>query len=221
MPHPKGGYRLKDGTRVPGTTTIIGRFKKADALLYWACEQGKAIERGEISSLYDRRDAAADAGTIAHALVECHIANDDPAGVLDGIPPDIGRQAKQAYEAYLIWERTTKIKIVEQEIELVSETYRYGGCPDAIGEIDGLLYLIDWKTSNSVFSDMLLQLAAYRQLWEENFPDKPLCGYHLCRFSKVHADFAHHYYSELNDAWRLFQLYREAYDLDKIISKRV
>ena len=55
MAHPKGGYKL-DGKRVPGTTTIIGRFKDSGGLLYWAFEQGKAAERGEIEKLYDRRD---------------------------------------------------------------------------------------------------------------------------------------------------------------------
>ena len=70
MPHPKGGYRLKDGTRVPGTTTIIGRFKDSGGLLWWAFYQGQAAERGEINSLYDKRDEAAEAGTIAHDLVD-------------------------------------------------------------------------------------------------------------------------------------------------------
>lgn len=73
MPHPTGGYKNKKGQKVPGVTTVIGRFKDSGGLLYWACEQGKAIERGEISRLYDRRDAAADAGTIAHSLVEMYI----------------------------------------------------------------------------------------------------------------------------------------------------
>lgn len=54
MPHPKSGYKV-DGKSVPGTTTIIGRFKDAGGLLYWACEQGRAIERGEIVNLYDKR----------------------------------------------------------------------------------------------------------------------------------------------------------------------
>jgi len=106
-------------------------------------------------------------------------------------------------------------------MELVSELYKFGGCPDAIGKIDGKLTLVDWKTSNSVYPDMLIQLAAYKQLWEENFPDRPLYGFHLCRFSKEHGDFAHHYYSELNDAWEQFKLFRQAYDLDKLLKKRV
>ena len=219
MPHPKGGYKLKDGTRVPGTTTIIGRFKESGGLLYWACEQGKAIERGEISSLYDKRDEAAEAGTLAHSIVEAHINGE--GWDISLYPQEIQDQATQAFEAYLTWERMTKLEIIEQEMELVSETYRFGGCPDAIGKIDGKLCMVDWKTSNSVYQDYLIQLAAYKQLWEENYPGRPLEGFHLCRFSKTSGDFAHHYYSELDDAWEQFKLFRKAYDLDRKLKKRV
>ena len=73
MPHPKGGYKLKDGKGVPGVTTIIGRFKESGGLLYWACEQGKSIERGEISNLYDKRDEAGESGTLAHEMVESYM----------------------------------------------------------------------------------------------------------------------------------------------------
>lgn len=217
MPHPKGGYKNKDNRRVVGTTTAIGRFKDSGALLWWAFEQGKAAERGEINSLYDKRDSAADSGTLAHELVEKHI-NNEPINL--SLIKD--KQAKQGFENYLNWEKDNKIIIVEQEIELVSEEYQFGGCPDAIG-IDSRdrLCLIDWKTSNGVYPDFLIQLAAYRQLWEENNPDKLLeGGFHLCRFSKEYADFTHHYWAELNDAWEQFKLFRQAYEIDKKLKKR-
>lgn len=220
MPHPKGGYKLSNGQKVPGTTTIIGRFKESGGLLYWACEQGKAIERGEISSLYDKRDEAADAGTLAHALVEAKI-NGSP---LPDMPDnDIGKHAQQGYENYLHWQEDNKIQIIRQEMELVSETYLFGGCPDALGiDTRGNLSILDWKTSNGVYVDYLIQIAAYRQLWEENNQDQPITGgFHLLRFSKEHADFAHHYWSELDEAWEQFKLFRKAYDLDKSLKKRV
>ena len=220
MPHPKNGYKLENGQRAPGVTTIIGRFKDSGALLWWAFEQGKACERGEISNLYDKRDEAADSGTLAHALVEAHVKG-DPLPVVPA--NDVGTQARQGYENYLTWEMNNRIRILYQEMELVSEEYRFGGCPDAIGEdSQGRLCLLDWKTSNAVYPDYLLQLAAYRHLWEVNQPDKPLTGgFHLCRFSKDHADFVHHYWTELDDAWEQFKLFRQAYDLDFKLRKRV
>jgi hypothetical protein len=220
MPHPKGGYKLKNGQKVPGVTTIIGRFKDSGGLLYWACEQGKAIERGEISKLYDKRDEAADAGTLAHACVEAHI-NGLPLPELPDT--DIGKAALQGYENYIQWAENNRIKITAQEMELVSEEYAFGGCPDAIGiDSQGRLCLLDWKTSNGVYQDYIIQLAAYRHLWEANNPGQPIMGgFHLCRFSKEHADFAHHFWSELDDGWEQFKLFRRAYELDKSLKKRV
>lgn len=223
MAHPAGGYRNKDGKRVLGVTTVIGRFKDSGGLLYWAFEQGKAAERGEIEKLYDKRDEAAESGTLAHSMVEAHINGKNPAALveLQIAPEETAQQARNAFDAYRNWERMTKLKIVEQEMPLVSEKYQFGGCPDAIGEIDGELCLTDWKTSNSVYQDYLIQLAAYKQLWEENHPDRLLTGgFHLCRFAKQHGDFAHHYYPDLSEAWEQFKLFLQAYKIDKQLKKR-
>jgi len=221
MPHPTGGYKNKDGKRVPGVTTIIGRFKDSGALLWWAFGQGKLAERGEISSLYDKRDEAADAGTLAHDLVEHHIKGELPEEFEN--PSEIESSAWQGYLNYIMWQDNNTITVLEQEMQLISEQHQFGGCPDAIGQDSkGRLCLLDWKTSNGVYPDYIIQLAAYNQLWNENNPDKPLNGgFHLCRFSKEHADFAHHYWSELDDAWEQFKLFRRAYEIDKKLKKRV
>lgn len=222
MATPAAGYFLKDGTKVPGTTTIIGRFKESGALLFWAFNQGKAAERGEIKNLYDKRDEAADTGTRVHELVERHIKGDEPH------PDEYSDEVESGYHAYLSWERMTKLEIVAQEIQLVCDCHRFGGTPDAIGRLDGQLCLLDWKTSNSVYADYLIQLAAYKHLIECGYrldTGEPLGltltdGYHLCRFAKEHGDFSHHYYPDLSSAWRQFELFREAYEIDKELKKR-
>ena len=223
MPHPKGGYRLKDGTRVPGVTTIIGRFKDSGALLWWAFNQGKAAERGEIGSLYDKRDEAADAGTLAHLMVERHVNGEKPPALSD-YPKDIVKQARQGFENYLNWAGNNRMVIVRQEMELVSEKHRFGGCPDGLAyDNQNRLVLIDWKTSaKGVYVDYLLQLAAYKVLWEETNPNQPITGgFHLCQFSRETADFHHHYWKELTEAWHQFLLFRQAYEIDKKLKQRV
>ena len=220
MPHPKGGYRNSQGKKIPGVTTIISRFKESGGLLYWAYEQGKAAERGEINNLYDKRDEAADAGTLAHALVEAHISGTEPPD-LDNNP--VANQAMQGYQNYLTWEENSKIKILFQEVELVSEFYQFGGCIDGIGlDSKENWIIIDWKTSSGIYVDALIQLGAYKILWDENHPPQKISGgYHLCRFSKEYGDFHHHYWNELIDAEIQFLRLREAYDLDKDLKKRL
>ena len=217
MPTPKAGYFLASGEKVPGTTTIIGRFKDSGGLMHWAFKQGKLGK----DRLYEEAEKAADIGTLAHAMVEAHIKGAGPECMLVNASDDMREKARSAFNAYLAWERMTKLRVIDQEMQLVSEKYRYGGTPDAIGIIDNELCLLDWKTSNSVYQDYLIQLAAYRNLWEEHHPERPLVGgFHLLRFAKEHADFAHHYYPNLDSAWRAFVLMRELYDIDYELKKR-
>lgn len=220
MATPKAGY-IYDGKRLPGTTTIIGRFKESGGLLQWAFKQG---QEGR-ASLYEKRDEAADIGTRAHTMVEQYLNGETP--VEDH--PD----AINAFNQFRKWEQQTKIKLLSkyQEIQLVSPDYLFGGTPDAIGELDGEVVLLDWKTSSGVYADYVIQLAAYRHLIEYGVRmdtgeklafDKPLSGgAHLLRFSKEAPDFGHHYFGDLADAWDQFKLYREAYEIDKKLKARV
>jgi hypothetical protein len=222
MPTPKAGYFLKDGTKVPGTTTIIGRFKESGGLMHWAFTQGQS----GASHLYEKAEEAAEIGTVAHGMVERHIRG-VPADEIELYAQDtlldegLCAKARLAFGAYLAWAENFKVQIIEQEIQLVSEKHRYGGTPDAIGLIGNSLTLLDWKTSNAVYSDYLIQLAAYANLWNENNPERPITGgFHLLRFSKENGDFAHHYYASLDVEWAQFLDFRRCYDRDKSIKKR-
>lgn len=208
-------YKDKAGNRLPSVTTIISRFKESGGLIHWAWSLG--IEGKDYRA---ERDKAAEAGTLAHQMVEARLRGEEwhSSGPIDA---DTLGKATGGYESYLTWERMTSLTILHAEVSLISARHGYGGTLDAIGEFNGKLVLIDWKTSNSVYQDYLIQLAAYKELWEENYPDHPITGgFHLCRFAKEHGDFSHHHYPDLSDAWELFQIYRRAYDLDKALKKR-
>lgn len=221
MARPYTGYKAADGKRVPGVTTIVGRFKDSSALLWWAFDQGKAAERGEIRSLYDKRDEAADSGTLAHDAIEAYLKGGDPEKVLSDADDKIRIPAEQGFRNAVEWLEQTKIEVLDTEFPLVSEEYRFGGTPDAIGkDTHGRIVLLDWKTSKGVYLDMLIQLAAYGHLLKE-CRDITVERYHLCRFDKANGDFAHHMYTDLSDAWEQFLLFRAAYDIDKRLKKRV
>lgn len=217
MPRPPSGYFLKEGTRVPSVTTINGRFGDKGQLMFWAFNQGKEGK----ATLYEESGKAADVGTLAHQMVEARIKGEKTIKAKD-IGPELIEKARQAFAMYEVWARQAKVKIIATELDLVSEEYRYGGTPDAIGETETGLAILDWKTSNGVYVDHLIQVAAYGRLWEENHPESKLTGgYHLLRFSKDYPDFAHRHYSELNDAWEQFKHFRASYELDKLLKKRV
>lgn len=218
MGRPAEGYKL-DGKRVPGVTTIIGRFKPAGGLIHWAWTQGR-----DGKDYRETRDAAADAGTLTHDMVEADIygATFDESQY----KPELLEKARGAFNAYQEWKAQTQLEVAEAEVSLVSRRFRFGGTLDAL-LIKGKLALGDWKTSNGVYPDYLLQLAAYQILWEEHHPNHPIIGgFHLLRFSKQDSPddpigFSHHYWSNLDLAKQQFLLYREAYDIDQRLSKLV
>lgn len=211
---PTQPYFTKDGERVPGTTTVISRFKESGGLIHWAWQLGK-----DGRDYRQERDAAASAGTLAHAMVEAFLRKTEVD--FSGYPADQFVKASNAFEQFRRWADMTRLVCDEPEVALVSEQYRFGGTMDGI-TVEGQRAILDWKTSNSVYADYLIQVAAYGLLWNEHHPDDPIVGgYHIVRFSKEEADFEHRFFGEAEDAKRLFVLYREAYGIDQKLRKRV
>ncbi len=239
-------YRLRDGTRVPGVTTILGKFKEPEGLMWWAsrlalepllqarhlldiavndgpddmrlgwdADVRKFLETD--TALWDykkARDKAADAGTCAHEMFECHIRKQ--VFVEAKYELETVALAKPAFAAAAEWAGQSKLEIVETEVPLVSEKYRFGGTRDGV-LVSGKRAIADWKTSNDVFPEYLAQLAAYAILDEEagNVVDG---GFHLVKFSKQKKSedpirFQHHFWTHLDQGRKLFLLFREAYDL--------
>ena len=216
MPTPKGGYFI-NGTKVPSVTTITSRFKESGALMYWAWDQGR-----QGLDFRDTKQKAADAGTLAHALIEASIRGVDGTISMDEYPLDVSKPALHAFNAFVEWRERVKFQMVDLERQLVSKKHMFGGTPDVM-MAGGKLVLGDWKTSSGIYQDHLLQVAGgYSILWEENYPDRPLAGVEILRVSKPEqpgdpVSFHDHFWGRevIEIAQRQFILLREAYDLDK------
>lgn len=224
MGRPTQGYYNAAGDKLPGTTTIIGRFKDSGGLVQWAYKSGREHERlvaqGKEAPrhLYDVVDAAALAGNVAHDMIEAHILGTEFKTDVDAATL---AKATNSFNQFLEWREQSRIEIVATEKAYVSERYQFGGTVDAIGKDGkGRIVLLDWKTSNAVYQDYLIQLAAYALLLEECAPEWTPQGFHLLRVAKESADFAHHFFGELEDAKKAFVLMRELYKLDSGLKKR-
>lgn len=216
MARPENGYRNSAGKRIPGTTTIIGRFKESGALMHWAFEQG----RSGAKTLYEKRDEAALSGTIAHDLIEAFILQREVTVFATAVPETL-KKAQNAFAQFREWWDLTRLEVVATERSYVSEHHQFGGTIDAIGkDAKGRIVLVDWKSSNGVYCDYLIQLGAYALLLEECAPAWSPEAFHLLRVAKESADFAHHYYGELEDAKKQFLLFRQAYEIDSKLKKR-
>ncbi len=209
-------YHLKDGTKVPGVTTIIGRYKESGGLIHWAWKCGvDGIDYRQ------KTEGSATAGTYAHELIDAFIHKRDPILVCND--PEIRALAEKGFGAFKDWAEQTRLEILGTETPLVSEEYRFGGTPDAWGRVSKNLALLDWKSSNLIYSDYLVQVAAYRELYEENHPGERIEWIHLVRVDKEFGSFTHMAWPrEIADiAWRKFRLLRQAYELEGPLKRAV
>jgi hypothetical protein len=220
MPTPREGYKV-NGEKVPSVTTIIGRFKDSSMLMFWAFKQGKEGK----ASLYEERDKKGEIGTVAHKMIELNTTTGQKEfDCLCESSVCICSTSYKAFESYLKWAEGVKLEIITkyQEVPLVCPKYKFGGTPDALGLLDGSPVLLDWKTSNGVYVDYILQLAAYVHLVNNGI--NVLTGKslgitlkpeaYLLRVNKTTPGFSYHYFGDLTLAWKQFKLLRRAYDYD-------
>lgn len=201
-------YKLKDSTRVPGTTTVLGVLNKP-ALVAWANRLGL---EGIDSSKYT--DAAARIGTLAHYLVQCDFTGEKPD--LSEYGKTEIDQAENALISFYEWKRAKVIEPIENELQLVSEQYRYGGTIDCYCKIDGDIWLLDFKTGKAIYSEMLIQLAAYRQLLNEN--GYPVERAKILRIGRDETEgFEERTITDFTNHWELFSHCLEIYRLQKKI----
>jgi len=154
------------GKPVPGATTIIGDSLgwNKGALMGWARKTAMA---GDDPNKV--RDKAASIGTLAHALIEEYLGDTYPSIKKNPVdrseyPPEDLELAENAFIAYLDWEKLHDVEPLEAEIQLVHPFLLYGGTIDMVAMVDGVLTMVDFKTSKGIYNDHVIQAAAYQTL---------------------------------------------------------
>jgi len=157
FPDGKRYYTLPDGTRLPSVTTVIGAQKK-EAIMEWRRKVGEA-RANEISKFATSR------GTNVHTVCENYLNNKQD--YMKGVMPD-------AVEMFLsLKPHLNRISNIHyQEAALWSMQLGMAGRVDCIGEFDGELSSIDFKTSRRMKSredilDYFWQTTAYALMYEE------------------------------------------------------
>lgn len=157
-------YKLADGTRVPGCTTITGVMDKP-ALVRWA--NGLGLQ-GIDSTKYV--DETAQIGTLGHYLIECHLTGKQPE--TDDYTKNQLDCAEKILRRFVGWEVERGISPADyalSEAALVSEKHRFGGTVDICAVLHGKATLIDIKTCKSIYGEHKTQVAGgYALLCAEN-----------------------------------------------------
>jgi hypothetical protein len=192
-----------DGVQYPSVTTITGILDKP-ALLQWAsnCAVDFITENlDEIKNPVDvhraedildqarkayvvKKDKAADAGTQTHHAIEMYISGMDP------YPSLKCEEASKGFEAFLSWEKKNHVEWLQSEVEVVSVLHGYAGRFDAIANVNGFRYLIDFKTSKGIFDEHRWQVCAYRQAFNEMLEEgqRPIENLAILHLDKITAE---------------------------------
>jgi len=213
---PKIDYRLKDGTKVSGVTTVIGSNVgwSKNQLVYWAWNLGmQQIDYKKTS------EKAMSAGTIAHEMIEKDLKNEKQVRPSD-VAPEIVDKAETAFLSWLEWKDRMKFTLEKSELSLVSEQYQFGGTIDFIPLIDGKLSIFDFKTGSGIYEDHLLQVSAYRELMREAGMETP-GGIHILNLGKEDASFKHFFWQSLPEAWEAFLAALKLHNIHKSLKKMV
>ena len=153
-----------NNTYVPRTTEILNSMLHDDYLMGWSNAMG----------LYRRKKyediiiQSSNIGTYTHNLIENFIKNHS---IIDKniIPMGIYDEVNNAFSSFLSWweyiNKYHKVEVVYSEEELVCEYF--GGTLDLLIKIDGIPYLVDFKTSNHLSYKYFLQLSSYRYILRE------------------------------------------------------
>jgi genome maintenance exonuclease 1 len=155
FPDGKRYYTLPDGTKLPSVTTVLGAQKK-DAIIAWRKRVGEDVANAISKKATGR-------GTNVHTLCERYLNNDS----LGDVMPD----AKEMFFSLKpLLNRINNIHYQEQA--LWSTQLGMAGRVDCIAEFDGVLSVIDFKTSKKIkqsahIEDYYWQTAAYALMYEE------------------------------------------------------
>jgi len=183
-------YKNSKGERLPGVTTVISSLGwNTEPLLIWANKMGQEGKHHR-----DVSDAAADVGTIAHAMVEGELKGIDWKELVDmrGITQEQVGLAENAYLSWLEWSRTVNFELKASEQELVCEDLQVGGTID-IAAVKNETSIVDLKTSGP-YPEQLIQLAAYGLIYASNYPNNPIKSYYILKLGKEDGSFSYNYW---------------------------
>lgn len=161
---------------------VVGHGSDAQIDISKACFD--TLLRQAKSAHKDKLEDAGEVGHKAHDWIEKHIESciahkDDDVCYAVDVPKEDPRVTNCTI-ASLTWMTRHNVRWLGTERKVYSKTYKYAGTMDGLAFVDACddpkccrqpfkdhLAIIDWKTSNYLYVEYLLQTAAYKNAYQE------------------------------------------------------
>jgi len=160
-------WYLIDGKYVPSVTWVTDFYPKGVGFYKWLANHGW----DEAEAL---KSAAGDRGSKVHNAIDDlldgkEVKHNSRYADSEGVESELTTDEYEAIMSFKKWFDATKPKTIIHNQVVFSKEYDYAGTLDYVCEIDGKVWLIDFKTSANVYPSHEIQLSAYAEAY-----DKPI-----------------------------------------------
>jgi len=147
----ENGYDI-DGIWYPRVTAIVSIKSKPALYQYYA-------NMPDFKTAETVKEKSAEEGTLIHDTVEAILKGESPA-IPEIIAPAVG--------AFMNFINNNEINAHKVEERILSKKHRYSGTLDVLAEVNGVLGVLDIKTSKAIYRDYNIQTSAYVEALIEN-----------------------------------------------------
>jgi len=155
-------YTMDEKNYYPSVTSILDVYPKGFGFIQWLKDLGASAE--------DVLRRAGDQGSKIHSAIDNAVTGLEVCWADgNGIANYTEEEWKMIMRFKEFWDKY-KPEVIINEVSMVSENLGYGGTVDLVCKIDGKVWLIDYKSSNAIYTSHELQIAAYAEMWNEKNP---------------------------------------------------
>ena len=160
---PDGRYYQRNGEYYPSVTYVLSCYPKGKFFEDWLKKVGYSAD-------YIVKKASEE-GTQVHEMIEAYLNGEELKFLEHGIPM-YASNVWQMFLRFVDWWEEYKPTLIEAEVHLFSDELKIAGTCDLVCEINGELWVVDFKTSNHLQTTYDLQTAIYSKCFEECFGKK-------------------------------------------------
>ena len=162
---PDSRYYRRNGKYYPSITYVLSYYPKGKFFEDWLKKVGYSAD-------YIVQKAGQD-GTQVHEMIEEYLNGNKLDFLAAQFQPKYHPDVWQMFLRFVdFWEKHNPT-LIETEVHLFSDDLKVAGTCDMVCEIDGEMWVIDFKTSNHLQTTYDLQAAVYGKCYEECFGKKP------------------------------------------------
>jgi len=162
---PDSRYYRRNGEYYPSITYVLQYYPKGTHYENWLKQVGFASNHIVKKSQEE--------GTQVHEMIEDWLNGEELNFLNHNGYPQYNPDVWQMFLKFVEWWEIYNPTLIETEVHLFSEELKVAGTCDLVCEIDGELWIVDFKTSNHMHTPYELQAAVYDQCYEECFGKKP------------------------------------------------